>query len=631
MASPVGDPVFAARLERYWPELLEGLRPVYGRHPGFEGLLERLRGVLVEAHAARSDGLRALDLRRMLSPDWFERPGMIGYQAYTERFAGSLNGVRERVSYLKELGVTYLHLMPLLEPRPAPNDGGYAVRDFDRVRGDLGSMDDLEALAGTLRENGISLCLDLVINHVAREHEWAERARAGEETFRDYFHTFPDRELPDQYERSLPEIFPETAPGNFTWDEQMGRWVWTTFNRYQWDLNWANPDVFLEFVRIITRLANRGVEVFRLDAIAFIWKRMGTNCQNLPPVHAITQALRAAARIVAPAVIFKAEAIVAPSDLIHYLGRGAHWGLVSDIAYQNSVMVQVWSSLASRDARLFRQAIRAFPDNPPSTSWIMYIRCHDDIGWAVADSDAAAVGWTGDGHRRFLSDYYSGAFPRSFARGLVFQENPRTGDRRICGSTASLIGLERALQEGDERGVNLAVERILMGHAIIFGFGGIPSIYMGDELATLNDYGYERDPAHVGDNRWVQRPIQDWERAERRHNPRTLEGRVFQGLQALARARQATPHLHAATHSRAVNVGNDHVLGLERHHPLGLMLQLYNFSEDWQGLSPSVLWNRGFRNPVDRLSGERLHPNGSGWVLPPYARVWITDAPEEDQ
>ena len=619
------DAVFEARLERYWPDLLEGLQVVYGERQNFPALLERLQARLVLANRTRNAELKALDLRRMLNPDWFQRPDMLGYQVYTERFAGTLNGVRDRAPYLKELGVTYLHLMPLLEPRPDPNDGGYAVRSFERVRPDLGAMDDLEALAGALRALGISLCLDLVINHVAQEHDWAERARAGDAHYQDYFLTFPDRRLPDEYERTLPEVFPENAPGNFTFDDRMGRWVWTTFNGYQWDLNWANPEVFLEFVNIILDLANRGVEALRLDAIAFIWKRLGTNSQNLPEVHAITQALRAAARIAAPAVIFKAEAIVAPADLINYLGRGARWGKVSDVAYHNSAMVQVWSSLASRDVRLFRQALRAFPENPPSTSWITYIRCHDDIGWAVADQDAAAVGWTGEGHRKFLSDFYSGAFPGSFARGLVFQENPRTADRRICGSTASLAGLELALEAHDERLVSLAVERILLAHAFIFGFGGLPIIYMGDELATLNDY--DQEPRHAGDNRWVQRPRQDWVRAECRHDPNTLEGRVFQGLVNMVRVRRSTPQLHAATPSRAIDVGNDHVLGLERRHPLGLMLQIYNFSEEWQSLPASVLWETGLYNPIERIGGARLNLNGSGWTLPPYARLWVTEAP----
>jgi amylosucrase len=614
---------FSLRLERYLPELYAGLEPVY---PDAPGLLERLLPILTAAHQARPADLKRLDAKRLLAPDWFQRPEMIAYVAYTERFAGTLKGIEERLDYLEELGVRYLHLMPFLKPRPAPHDGGYAVMDYRAVREDLGSMADLEALTAKLRARGIALCCDLVLNHVAQEHEWAVRARRGEEKYQRYFHMFPDRSLPDAYEKTLPEVFPDFAPGNFSFDEESGKWVWTTFNRWQWDLNWANPEVFLEFADLILWLANRGVEVFRLDAIAFIWKRLGTNCQNQPEVHAITQALRAVARIVAPAVLFKAEAIVAPDDLIHYLGQGPHFGLVSDTAYHNSLMVQIWSSLASRDARLMSEALRRFPTKPTNTAWCTYLRCHDDIGWAIADEDAARVGLCGEAHRRFLCDYYSGRFPNSFSRGLVFQENPRTGDRRISGSAASLAGLERALEQGDPHQVHLSLERLLLGHAVVLGFGGIPLLYMGDELALLNDYSYLEEPEHAEDNRWVHRPRMDWERAARaKADPTSPEGRMYHGLLHLIRVRRATPHLHAALESQVLEPRNPHVFGYVRRHPLGNLVALYNFSEEVQYYPAEVLWQQGLSLPFDRIGG-RLVPIEDHLVrLEPYARLWITD------
>ena len=419
-----------ARLERFLPELSEGIGSVFGNPEDVpENVLEKLLPILLKHHSERTEFLRELDLKRTLAPDWFERPDQIAYVAYTERFAGNLTGVLEKLGYLQDLGVTYLHLMPFLQPRPAPHDGGYAVADYRRVRSDLGTMQDLEKLTHELHTHGMSLCCDLVLNHVALEHEWAAKARAGEVKYQNYFMMYADRTIPDQYERTLPEVFPDFSPGNFTWDQTSQRWVWTTFNAWQWDLNWANPDVFLEFVDLILWLANKGIDIFRLDAIAFIWKRLGTNCQNLPEVHALTQALRACARIAAPAVVFKAEAIVAPNDLIAYLGRGEHFGKVSDTAYHNTLMVQIWSSLAARDTRLMTHALRSFPEKPANTAWNTYLRCHDDIGWAIDDDDARAVGVTGEGHRRFLSDFYAGFFQNSFARGVVFQENKKT---RAC-------------------------------------------------------------------------------------------------------------------------------------------------------------------------------------------------------
>src|SRR6476661_8127932 len=356
------------RLERWCDDLVAALTVLYPDRD-VSALTLRLVERAVAAHRVRSPELRRLDQRRLLRPDWLQQPGMFGYACYTDRFAGDLEGLRGRIDYLRDLGVTYLHLMPLLQPREGDNDGGYAVQDYRTVRADLGTVDDLRHLASDLRGQGISLVLDLVLNHVAREHEWGLRARAGEERYRDYFHVYPDRVMPDAYERTLPEVFPDFAPGNFTWDDELQGWVWTTFNDWQWDVNWANPDVLVEYADIVLYLANLGVEVLRLDAIAFTWKRLGTNCQNQPEVHAVTQALRTVTRIAAPATLFKAEAIVGPQDLLAYLGQGEHHGKVSDLAYHNSLMVHVWSMLASRDARLASHALRGLPTPPSTTAW----------------------------------------------------------------------------------------------------------------------------------------------------------------------------------------------------------------------------------------------------------------------
>ncbi|MEF2277768.1 alpha-amylase family protein [Deinococcus sp. YIM 134068] len=614
---------FLLRLERYGADLQGSLRAVYGEQA--DALQERLLEVLLHAYHARPADLRRLDEARLLRPDWLQTPDMIGYVAYADRFAGTLKGVGEHLDYLQGLGVKYLHLMPLLRPRPGENDGGYAVADYRAVREDLGTLDDLSALARGLRGRGVSLVLDLVLNHVAREHEWAQKARAGDPKYRAYFHIFPDRIQPDAFERTLPEVFPDFAPGNFTWDDQTQGWVWTTFNTYQWDLNWANPDVFLEFADLILYLANRGVEVFRLDAIAFIWKRLGGASQNEPEVHHLTRALRAAARIVAPAVAFKAEAIVAPGDLIHYLGTRAHHGKVSDMAYHNSLMVQIWSTLASRNTRLFEEALRAFPPKPTNTTWGMYVRCHDDIGWAISDEDAARAGLNGPGHRHFLSDFYSGEFPGSFARGLVFQYNPATGDRRISGSGASLAGLEAALEVGGDAGrVDDAVRRLLLAHAVVLGFGGVPLLYMGDELALLNDYAFTDTPEHAPDNRWVHRPRMDWELAGRVETaPDLPAARVNAGLRHLIHTRRDTPHLHASIESHVVPSPDGRVLLLRRDHPLGVMVQAYNFSEEEVLLPSHVLRDHLGDHATDRLGGSAFTFGPYPVRLDSYRALWL--------
>ena len=606
-----------ARWDRWGADLVTALAEVYPQ----AGVAERVVGLIADGHAARSADLRARDRDRVLSPDWFQRPDAVGYAAYADRFAGTLNGVVQKVDYLRELGVTYLHLMPLLQPRPGENDGGYAVMDYGRVREDLGTMEDLAALAETLHDNGISLTLDLVLNHVAAEHAWAVAARGGDPRYRDYFYVYPDRTEPDAYERSLPEVFPDFAPGNFTWDEELQGWVWTTFNAWQWDVNWSNPDVLCEFITVVLDLANRGVDCLRLDAIAFIWKRLGTDCQNQPEVHAITQVLRAAARIAAPSLIFKAEAIVAPSKLVAYLGRGRHAGRVSDIAYHNSLMVQIWSALASRDARLMAVAMSRFPDIPTTTGWATYLRCHDDIGWAIDDGDCAAIGWNGFSHRGFLSDFFIGAHPASFAEGAAFQENPATGDRRISGSAASLAGLGTARTAGQR---HMAIDRVLLGYAMVLGFGGIPLIYMGDELALLNDDDYVTVPEHADDNRWMHRPVMPWDVAETRHDPSTDAGRTWAGMRRLIQVRTALDSLHGSVPTRVHTTSHPAVVLFVRTHPAGDMVQVYNVS-DWNVTIPEGdVQAHAHGLTFDRVGGREVRPHDGLYSLRPYTAWWLT-------
>ena len=584
---PHDQVVFSTRLQRYWPDLLTGLTGAYPDHA--PEMAHRLVEIAAQNFQQRPADLRLLDLRRHADPQWYQHQQMLGYATYADLFAGDLKGVADRVDYLAELGVTYLHLMPLLKPRPGQNDGGYAVMDYRAVRSDLGSIDDLRELATVLRSHRISLTLDLVLNHVAAEHQWAVNARNGDPLYRQYFHMFADRELPDAYERTLPEVFPDFAPGNFTYDEESHSWVWTTFNNWQWDLNWHNPEVFYEFADLILWLANLGVECLRLDAIAFIYKRMGTNCQNQPEVHAITQALRTVARIAAPALIFKAEAIVGPADLAPYLGVGKHAGKVSDLAYQNSLMVQIWSALAAKDTRLFCAAMNRFPAKPPTTVWGTYLRCHDDIGWAIDDGDAASVGLNGYEHRRFLADYYAGLYPMSDARGLVFQENLLTGDRRISGTAASLAGVEAALISGDDIHLDLAIRRYVLAYCLVFGFGGLPMIYMGDELGLPNYHDFVDDPDHADDNRWVHRPPMPWDSVDRRHMAGTVEYRIWHALRHVITVRSSLPSLDASVESEILDPVNPAVLVFLRRFSSQTMVGVYNVTAESQKLARWVI------------------------------------------
>ncbi len=603
------------RFDRYVEDLWGGVEVVYDAHT----ILPQIVDVIVRIHKGRSAALRHRDNQRILQPDWYQDPNAIGYVCYTDLFTGDLQGIRSKIDYLKGLGVTYLHLMPLLNPRPGNSDGGYAVMDYKSVRPDLGTMKDLTELASDLHEAGISLTLDLVLNHVAKEHEWALKARAGEERYQDYFYAYSDREIPDQYEKTLPEIFPTFAPGNFTYYEDMGKYVWTTFNEFQWDVNWSNPNLFLEYVDIIGYLANQGTDCVRLDAIAFIWKRLGTNCQNQPEVHSITQALRAISKIVTPSLIYKAEAIVGPQDVVHYLGQGEHAGKVSDLAYHNSLMVQIWSALAARDGRLLDTALSRFAPVPTTSAWATYLRCHDDIGWAIDDSDAAAAGINGGGHRNFCADFYGNEFAGTFARGVHFQSNPLTGDRRTSGSAASLIGIQRAIENNDAADLSVAINRLLCAYAIVFGFGGIPLLYMGDELAMLNDVSYINDPAKADDNRWIHRPKMDWDLAKKAANGEGVAGRVYEGISNLIKARKSLDSIHASVTAETESRNNGAILLIRRKHAAGLLTEVYNLTEKTQYLDSFEV---AFGDRTEAISGRKMHFAGQ-IAVPPYAAWWI--------
>ena len=623
LMEPLDQEIFRIRLEHGLVDVIRPLRQLYGQRDDFETWVERFLELVAKAYAERPLTLRHLDLQRIHQPDWFQKSDMLGYVAYTERFAGDLAGVHDKIPYLNELGVTYLHLMPLLKPRAGANDGGYAVQDYRQVRDDLGTIEDLASLATELRKNKICLCIDLVCNHTAKEHEWAQKALAGDVDYQDYYLMFPDRTKPDQYEYSLREIFPDFAPGSFSFYEEIDQWVWTTFNEYQWDLNYKNPKVFAEMLAIMLYLANQGVEVLRLDAVAFMWKRMGTDCENQPEAHAILQAFRALSRIAAPALLLKAEAIVSPPQLIPYLGVGEATNRECEIAYHNVLMVSLWSALAERKAVLATHILQNLPAIPSQTSWVTYVRCHDDIGWAITEDDAAGVGLDGFAHRAFLSDFYTGRFPGSFAEGTTFQFNPKTNDRRVNGSLASLAGLEQAIAQQDDLQIELAIRRILLLHNLIFVFGGIPLLYMGDEIGLLNDKSYEEDLHMAADSRWIHRPFMDWEQAVERDNKSTVTGRIFQGLCHLVAARKRTRLLHAGTSVTAVYTHNDHVLGILRKGARGQLLALANFTEQIQIVSRQRLQDLNLRGTfVDQLNKQIL-PRNEDISLKAYQVVWL--------
>ncbi len=600
------DDVFAARLDAHFPRLFRLFTDVYGTREDCLDQLAELVLLAARTYATRPAELAALDAAREADPGWFRSNTMLGGVCYVDRYAGDLAGVAARIPYFKELGLTYLHLMPLFAAPQRNSDGGYAVSSYREVNPALGTMDDLRAVAADLREAGISLVVDFIFNHTSNEHEWAQRAVAGEPEYEDYYWIFPDRTMPDAYEATTREIFPDDHRGSFV-QLPDGRWIWSTFYSFQWDLNYANPAVFRAMAGEMLFLANAGVEVLRMDAVAFIWKELGTACESLPQAHTLIQAFNAVCRIAAPAVLFKSEAIVHPDEVVQYISPGE-----CQLSYNPLQMALTWEALATRDATLLSQALERRHAIDPGCAWVNYVRSHDDIGWTFADEDAAEFGVDGYEHRRFLNAFYVNRHPGSFARGVPFQENPRTGDARVSGTTASLAGLESG-----EPG---AAQRILLAHAIALSTGGVPLLYLGDEVGQLNDYGYLADPDRAGDSRWVHRPSYPAARYADRFDPSTDAGTIYRGMRRMISVRRDTPEL-AGGALIGFHTHNRHVLGYQRPGDGGTVLVLANLSEQPQTV-PAEVFAALPASAIDLLT-EADTPLWADLELGPLEFLWL--------
>lgn len=607
------DRQFDRRLSEQNSLLQHRLRQLYGHTPGFEPWYAQLLDQLRQLHRERSTALQALDAAREADPGWFQHQTMLGYCSYVDRFGGDLQGVRSRIDYLRELGVRYLHLLPFLRARAGDSDGGFAVASFDEIEPRLGSMEDLEALTADLRAAGISLCSDLVLNHVADDHPWARAAAAGDAHHRAFFHCFADRTEPDAYEQTLVQIFPRTAPGNFTYVEALNAWVWTTFFPYQWDLNYANPAVFAEIAQAMLRLANRGVDVFRLDSAPYIWKRPGTDCRNQPEAHWVLQALRAVAKLVAPGVLLKAEAIVPTPELAPYFGTGDAHGRECDLAYHSSAMAACWAAVAEQRTDLLQSVIASMPPLPARGSWITYIRCHDDIGWNVLRPDAEANG----GLQRLskVARFYSGVDADSFAEGTSFQADDADGIHGSNGMSASLLGRNRARSTLERE---QAERRLHLLHGVALTLGGLPLLYMGDELGMTNDDSDDSRAAQKIDGRWLQRPPLDLTRLQQRHDPDTEAGRLYQRLRNMIQLRGHLASLSADAPLTLLPSAQPALLAYQRG---GDFVMLANFSSEALQIDLSSLGLDAGATWHDRLANASV--STTSLTLDAWSQRWL--------
>lgn len=601
---------FAQRMEKHQDELRWLYMELYGNDAMYAELCEQMH----DYYLKRSTELKKRDIKKEKNPDWFKEKEMLGMMLYIDNFAGNLKGVEKKLAYLKECNVNCLHLMPFLDTPKGKSDGGYAVADFRKVRPDLGTMKDLARLTEKCHENGMNVCMDFVMNHTSEEHEWAKRARAGEGEYMSRYFFYDNSDIPARYEETVPQVFPTTAPGNFTWLPEIGHYVLTTFYPYQWDLNYRNPRVFNEMMYNFLFLANQGMDIIRIDAVPYIWKELGTSCRNLKEVHTIVRMMRMIAEIVCPSVILLGEVVMEPEKVVPYFGTVEK--PECHMLYNVTTMATTWNSIATRDIRLLKKQMDIVSRLPKQYTFLNYLRCHDDIGWGLDFDTMKQWGMEEPSHKRYLNDYFTGKIADSISRGELYNDDPVTQDARFCGTTASMCGIEAAGFEGNAEKMQVAIQEDLMLHAYMLTQSGIPMLYSGDELGQVNDYSYKDDAEKASDSRYLHRGAFLWELADKRKDLSTVQGQLFQMLNRLEQIRRQENVFSQEAEVYTYDVHNDSILGILREYKGERFIALFNFSENEQ---TAWMQEEGiFRNLVNGEIVEVKDP-----VLKGYEFVWM--------
>ena len=609
------EAVYNARLDRHMDELKWLYCELYQDNPYVMMHFNDLLAELKKFYDARNNDLKDSDIRREKDPKWYKRNDLTGMMMYVNAFSKTLKGLEEKLDYIQECNVNYLHLMPLLASPKGRSDGGYAVADFRTVQPELGTMEDFAAVTSACHKRGISVCLDFVMNHTSEDHEWAKRARAGEREYQDRYFFFDTYDIPALYEQTCPQVFPTTAPGNFTWLDDIKKHVMTTFYPYQWDLNYRNPIVLNEMIFNMLYLANQGVDIVRLDAVPYIWKQLGTNCRNLPQVHTIVRMMRMICEIVCPGVLLLGEVVMAPEKVVPYFGTvdkpECH------LLYNVTTMASTWHTVATRDVSLLRRQLDIVAGLPREYVFQNYLRCHDDIGWGLDYDFLKNFGIEEVPHKKYLNDFLTGKYPESFARGELYNDDPRLGDARLCGTTASLCGIERFGFEGNEEGVDRAIRYDITLHAFMLSQSGIPVIYSGDEIGMLNDYSYKNDPDKAADSRYLHRGDFRWDLAENRHRPETVQGKLFPALDKLEHIRTSHSVFNSDVPMRTLDTWDSSILALVRENDEEKFIGIYNFSE-----YDKVAWiNEEDGMYLDLISGREMEARGV--QIPAFGCYWL--------
>lgn len=605
------DSVYQRRLEKHHDELRWLYMELYDNSSMFAELGDNLYAFYEE----RATELKQRDLKREESPDWYKQNDMLGMMFYIDNFAGNMPGVEARLNYLEKSNVNYIHLMPFLQTPEGRSDGGYAVSDFRKVQENLGTMEELESLTAACHRKNMNVCMDFVMNHTSEDHAWAKKARQGDGEYMSRYFFFDNYSIPEMYEKTVPQVFPTTAPGNFTWLPDIGHYVMTSFYPYQWDLDYRNPRVFNEMMYNFLYLANRGIDIVRIDAVPYIWKELNTKCRNLKQVHTIVRMMRIISEIVCPGVLLLGEVVMEPEKVVPYFGTVEK--PECHMLYNVTTMATTWHTVATRDVSLLKKQLDIVNALPKDYVFLNYLRCHDDIGWGL-DYDTLLCEGVGErSHKQYLNNYFQGFEGNSNSRGELYNADPITGDARFCGTTASMCGIEKAGFEQNKEAMERAIRMDVMLHAYMFMQSGIPVLYSGDEVGQVNDYTYKENPDKADDSRYIHRGAFNWDLAEQINDKTSVSGQIFDRLGQLEKIRKSEKVFVCEADTWTIDTSDSSVLCIGRYYEGEKILGIFNFSE-----YDKTAWiNETDGMYTDMISGEKM--KASDVNIPAYGFLYL--------
>ncbi len=611
MKADAAKKTYENRFQKHFDELRWLYMELYDNGSMFAELCDKMEVFYQE----RNKTLKAQDKKREAHPDWYKRNDMLGMMFYIDNFAGNMKGVQSKLDYIEQCNVNYIHLMPFLETPKGRSDGGYAVSDFRKVQRELGTMEDLADLTEACHKKGVNVCMDFVMNHTSEDHEWAKKARQGDGEYMSRYFFFDNSYIPSLYEQTVPQVFPTTAPGNFTWLAEEGKFVMTSFYPYQWDLNYKNPRVFNEMMYNFLYLANQGIDIIRIDAVPYIWKELNTSCRNLPQVHTIVRMMRMIGEIVCPGILLLGEVVMEPEKVVPYFGTVEK--PECHMLYNVTTMATTWHTVATRDVRLLKKQLDIVNSLPKDYVFLNYLRCHDDIGWGLDYGTLMTEGIGERSHKKYLNDYFQGYAGDSNSRGELYNADPITGDARFCGTTASMCGVEKAGFEQDEKAMEKAVRMDITLHAYMFMQSGIPVLYGGDEIGQVNDYTYKEDPDKAADSRYIHRGAMNWKQVENISKPDTVEAKIFHGLERLEKIRKEEKVFMSTADTWTIETWDSSVLCIGRYLDGEKIIGLFNFSE----FDKTAWINETDGDYVDLVSGEKR--KAAGVDIPGYGFYYL--------